>query len=552
MRPSVAPEPAAPPAPAPPAGGGQALAVGLGALALVVTLFVAGWLSLLLHARPGAVAVILALVAATVAAGATARRWSPAVAALALALGAGIAAEQFHDLSWDGQVYHQEAVLALAEGWNPLHDPPRPVQRRPDDLWLNHYPKGAWIAQAALFAATGHLESAKGIQLLLLAAGGLLLYAALRTHGAPAAPALVGSLLAAANPVALAQSFSFYVDGMVASLLTILVALAALLWHRPQWALLLATGAALVLLPNLKFTGVVYGGVLLAGAGALWRWRRRPRAARLMLVGGTALLLGTVVLGFDPYVTNLRRAGHPFHPVAGARAVDFIGIQLEPAFHRHPPLVRFFQTTFARSSNVNAAPVPKLPLTVGADEVRAMSQADTRVGGFGPFFGAALLVTAGLLCACRPLRLHLPRAALGAGAVLLAAALFNPVIWWARYVPQLWLLPTGTLALILMRPPAATIARACTFTLALLLALDVALVAGAALSRQGADSARADRQLAELAVASARRALPVRFAGFEANRQRLRAAGVRVIPLSPLPCAVPLRLVGSRAELCSP
>ena len=84
-----------------------------------------------------------------------------AVGAAALA-GAAL----FHDVSWDGQVYHQPAVLALAGGWNPLHDGPLSLAERPDNLWINHYPKAAWVAQAILLRLTGSLEAAKGLQLL--------------------------------------------------------------------------------------------------------------------------------------------------------------------------------------------------------------------------------------------------------------------------------------------------------------------------------------------------------------------------------------------------
>ena len=49
---------------------------------------------------------------------------------------------------------------------------------------------------------------------------------------------------------------------------------------------------------------------------------------------------GALGLGFDPYVTNTLSRGHPFHPVAGPGAVDFLRIQLAPGFHDHSRPVR--------------------------------------------------------------------------------------------------------------------------------------------------------------------------------------------------------------------
>jgi len=126
-----------------------------------------------------------------------------ACAAAALAFGAA-----FYDVSWDGQVYHQQAVLALAEGWNPFWDAPLSIAARPDNIWINHYPKAAWIAQAILFRATGSLEAAKGLQLLPLAAAALLVFAALRARGLRPWSAGVLAALTAGNPVALAQVFT--------------------------------------------------------------------------------------------------------------------------------------------------------------------------------------------------------------------------------------------------------------------------------------------------------------------------------------------------------
>ena len=81
-----------------------------------------------------------------------------------------------------GRCTTSQAVLALAGGWNPLWDGPLSLDDRPDNLWINHYPKAAWVMQAILLQATGALEATKGVQLLALLAAALAVFAALRAR----------------------------------------------------------------------------------------------------------------------------------------------------------------------------------------------------------------------------------------------------------------------------------------------------------------------------------------------------------------------------------
>ncbi len=451
MRPSVAAE-------GPPAAF-AALAVAVSLLVALASLFAAGVVALAVGAHLSAWLALPALIAGAVAGAAVPGAWRVrgiartlllALALLGLAAAALAGASRFHDVSWDGQVYHQPAVLALAGGWNPLWDGPLPLDDRPDNLWINHYPKAAWVMQAILFQATGSLEATKGIQLLVLLAAALVVFAALgQSRRAALAAAVV-----AANPVALVQAFSFYVDGMSASLMTAFIAASWLWLRRPGLAPALAAAGSLVLLVNLKFTGLVYGGVLVAGlALGAWRWwpgRWRGFAA----LGGTALVAGALGLGFDPYVTNTLSRGHPFHPVAGPGAVDFLRIQLAPGFHDHSRPVRLAVGLLARASNDNHAPVVKPPFTIDRRELAALPEADLRLGGFGPLFSGVLLVGLMVMLARRTLGLPLPEVLPAGAALLLATAFCNPALWWARYVPQLWLLPSGLLAWLLLHPRA--------------------------------------------------------------------------------------------------
>ena len=471
--------------------------------------------------------------------------------ALALAFGAS-----FYDVSWDGQVYHQQAVLALAEGWNPLWQPPLSVAARADNIWINHYPKAAWIGQAILFRASGSLEAAKGLQLLPLAAAALLVFAALRARGLRRRTAGFLTALIAGNPVVLAQIFSFYSDGMGASLTT---ALLALVWHwrrRPDPWLLVALAASIVVIVNLKFTGLVYGVLLCGGLLVhtyLWRGnarcarcaRARVRALAAVIVG--AFAVATLVLGFDPYVTNLLRKGHPFYPLMGQGAVDIINIQLAPEFHALTRPTRLLVSLFARADEHNVAPVLKWPFALGRDELRALGYPDLRIGGFGPFFGLVVLVAA---ARGRPALVRRHGAGQGMGA--------------GRAAGRHRLLQSRALVGALRAAPVAGAGRAAgagvglaatrrrgrgaAAVLGALLAIDVALVGVVATATEVPRHARGRRP--------ARSADPCRRPGrgalgrLRGGARAAARAGDRFCRGAVLPCASPAQLLASRARIC--
>ena len=393
------------------------------------------------------------------------------------------------------------------------------------------------------------------MQLLPLAAAALLVFAALRARGL-GRPAAIGlGALAGGNPVALAQLFSFYNDGMGASLMTAMLALTDLWRRRADRSLLLALAASIVILVNLKFTGLVYGVLLCAGL-VLHARPPAPAAGPALefrwFVGAlaAAFALATLVLGFDPYVTNLLRKGHPFYPLMGQGAVDIINIQLAPEFHTLTRPTRFLISLFARADEHNVAPALKWPFSLAGNELRALGYPDLRIGGFGPLFGLSVLLAAAIALARRWLGVVVPARAWLLAALLVGIAFCNPALWWARYVPHLWLLPVGLLAFALLSPRLARTGRAAALAFGALLAIDIALVAVFSTVASAGASRAVGQQLDRLDHAGG--PLTVRWDGFEAVRARLRNRAIAFAAVDRLPCASPERLLASRAEICPP
>ena len=102
----------------------------------------------------------------------------------------------------------------------PLRSPyPPPAEPGVDVTSVTHYPKGAWMVAAALYRGVGRIEAGKALALLLgLAAAAFAAAVSLRLF-ASRRVALAIAMVAAANPITIAQLSTFYVDGELGAVL---------------------------------------------------------------------------------------------------------------------------------------------------------------------------------------------------------------------------------------------------------------------------------------------------------------------------------------------
>lgn len=302
-------------------------------------------------------------------------------------------------------------------------------------------------------------------------------------------------------------------------------------------------GAALFLLVNVKFTGVPYAVMIgAAGAGAAWIWRGMPAAIRQATPAALAVALGVLGAGWNPYVTNWRTKGHPLYPVYGAGAVDVMTINTPDRMRGRNRFAKLGMSILAVSTNFDG-PWLKAPFVVRPSELDIFVAPDVRGGGFGVFFSGALALAAVLLAAllARARREALPMLAL-AGAIL-GSVLANPEGWWARYAPQLWLIPIA-LALAAWLAPRTSWRRGIGLLVLAVLVIDAALVLGLNLAKNWPDDAALRAQLRELAASRA--SVDVDFGAFISNRIRFQEAGVKFRETS-LTCPSPIGL--KRAEI---
>ena len=451
-------------------------------------------------------------------------------------------AKHFFDTSYDGQVYHQEAVYQLASGWNPLYDPEITGEDLGNSssevgLYLNHYPLFTWGTAAVVYKLVGSIEAAKALDLLLLLACFCIAFALLsKKLNLSKKFSFVFALLVAANPVAIVQLTNFYIDGQLASIVPI--ALCAYLLADKLLLFL-----AIVIAVNIKFTGLVIVGGLLGGL-MLWQ---RMRHFRFVFI---SFFFAIFIFGFFPYVTNTLRHSNPIYPV---KTYDLSGVtmpeqtlskdQLPGNFRGLNRFEKLFYSLFSRSENIleGQSSTLKYPLLIDGKEIEVFSFPDVRIAGFGPLFSAALVFSLSLL-------LFLPIKFALFSFFLLFIALINAESWWARYVSHLWLIPLVSSIVIFSKNSSKKFERFLATTVVLLLLINSSLIVYTHLSKQNQFSGLVRANVNQLVAKGEK--IEVDFRNFRANRIRLSEFGIDFIETANLTCSQPRALAFSHALYC--
>ena len=227
----------------------------------------------------------------------------------------------FYDFSFDGQWYHQDAIIFLKNGWNPFYDSPilDEIVSGKNANYINCYPKAPWTISACVYATTGAIEYAKFYQFVLLGASFFLsIHFMLRWFSFSILSAFLLSFVVAFSPVVVGQTLSFYVDGQLAvfTLLT-LYFLCDWVSNLESKVPLVLLGLCLIYLANIKFTGLIYSMVFLFFAFSWVLWKEREKALQMMLKLSVIMTVPIFLFGYCTYPRNIIQHGHPFYPIMG-------------------------------------------------------------------------------------------------------------------------------------------------------------------------------------------------------------------------------------------
>lgn len=476
---------------------------------------------------------------------------SISVVFLSIFIGSLLISKHFYDISWDGQYYQQEGVIQLAKGWNPVA---REISLRHQTIFVNHYPKAPWIEGAVLYQITGSIETGKAFNLMFFAASFLLSISAFLRWKFDLKYTAVLSFLICMNPVSIYQSLSFCVDGQIASLLTSLLAIFSLIFKRIENRIEFFILFYLIcIIVNIKLTGIFYSIVLGGGLIVLVLLDRQvQKAFQIGKVGIISLFLGISLFGYHPYITNTLHYGHPFYPLGGSNKVEIMEHNMPVDFQDANRFEKVFRSLFSKSANIGSSYTKetshlKIPfLFYGFQEISAFRDENTRVGGFGVLFGGAIIVS--ILTGLTALRIDIKKTILLflMTGFLFVSALINPEAWWARYVPQLWLIPIFVIILTLQIKDNFYQVKFCQSLLIWLLFFNIYLVSCVYFYHNFKTTRDLENQLTGFAKNHV--TLLIDFSYFWSNRIRLKEHGVKFIEVNAqdLPCQQPVSLMGSQ------
>ena len=438
---------------------------------------------------------------------------------------------QFHDFSWDGMTSRALLVRWISEGF--------PAGEIPT-LNFGH------ILSAYALEVTGNWNAGKAVNLLLPIAGFCLVAASLTDAGIRHGKGL--ALLAMLNPVVICQISTFQVDGHVAVLLTILLFSLSLMVHQgglslpAVWAALAGT-ACLALAKN---SGIFYAGivwVIFALSMAL-----RTRSWRPLFAVGGVLFVMTAVFGLAmrksmnygalslDYVRRATSSGPAYGVGGGASQIE--------EFASSSKLKQFLASYFSYTEIAPTEIHWKPPFWLIRREIRVFEELtpDPRAGGFGPLYGTALLVSWGALLAGVMTRSLRPEWHKWFFPLAIVATAFPSQVWWARWVPQLWLLALVPLMMIAgANQPTGKLTRALAGLSVLVLAVNLGLI----VLYYGLGMVRAQRVLDSQLVLIQKLPQPVSLfvPRFTANRSWLQDAGVQVEAVGEKPPVPRMKIV---------
>lgn len=441
----------------------------------------------------------------------------------------------FYDVGFDSLAYHQEMIIRLANGWNPYSlDAKEPS---PGFFKSHAYTASKFgaICVASLYKMTGNIEYGKSFNFLLIFASFFIaLSALLSLAGISGGRSMLVAFMLAFNPVSVYQSLSLYVDGQLSSLMVCLFAMSAQIIVRASFFQIIFTGVAMMIAVNAKLTGVVYSFAVASVLSAYLFFKERfSTFFSASLIFLFSAIIGIFLIGFNPYITNHVHNGHIFYP--------FFCKDAEPVVNHAPPILigksqpeKLFVSVFSETENYyvgrNDFYTFKFPFFVSAHELTCFTNPDTRIGGFGPLFGAMVVVSLGLLVwgAFKD-----GKAALATSGFMLWVLLSGVIItepWWARFVPQIWMIPiAGIIFGFVLRDKPSVYIRNLLIALTL---LNIILVSSVYYVSQSVTSDSLRRQLNELKSEKGEIFVYASF-GQYAIMNKLRDSGIKAREVAP-------------------
>lgn len=438
-------------------------------------------------------------------------------------------------------------------GWNPVYSDISDELLH--SIWTNHYSKGAEINAVALSTVVSSIEECKALNIFLIITTFLISFATivLTSQRIKLSYALVFGFLIAMNPVSICQSLSFYVDGQLASLVSCLICLIFLANKKIDVLVLICLISTIIVLLNVKFLGLIYALIISLGFMVWISIYQKERSLLILKCLLFSFLFGILVIGYNPYITNSIDHGNPFYPVFGSD-FDVLTSNTPANFQNVNSFTNLFISIFSHSMAGVTNSTYKMPFTITIDDLEAFQTPDVRLSGFGPLFSGAIVIS--IFNLFRYFKSNI-RYALNNQSIslklliillLLISVLVNPSSWWARFAPQLWLIPLFLslfISTVERKPRWVSILN---ILLIYVLVINVLLISSVYFHSQINGTEAMNEQLDSLSSVENEK-IKIKFSETYSNRIRLKEKGIIYEEVEELNSFKPLKLLYSDTQI---
>lgn len=353
------------------------------------------------------------------------------------------AASLWWDCIGDGPWYHQPIIYSLMQGWNPDYEM-APFSDTSNYLWINHYAKGAETSSAIMTSFTNNIELGKASGLLFVVILWCFLFEFLSSYLKNTKKHIIIclSILFTACPVVICQIMTFYIDFYLYIFFTICLINLYNIEMRNEKSSYLWIGIILALSISFKFNFAFWISlILLIYAATLIIRKQWDKLRKGVLVGIIGGITGLCILGFNPYISNIRDGHHLLYPLVGDGNVDIIDHQTPKALKGMNRIEAVFASLSCRPTLNESYAHPYTFSRFTRNNLRAAGYYDIRVGGFGFFYFEILLISFFLICVAKYKDKKVYYSFVGIELLLFSFLFILPAGWWARYVGFFYLFP---------------------------------------------------------------------------------------------------------------
>ena len=369
------------------------------------------------------------------------------------------------DLTIDGNTYHKTAIGFIKNGWNPYRESIMDYQKTNNNvveiskksrlnLWVEHYPKAAWVIAATMYQLTGNIESGKAVSIILSIMLIILSYNLLRKI-LDKKWTIIITILLSLSPVLLSQAFSYYVDGILGICFVIQLMLLFMInpTKKQNSMLWISLISIISILSNLKFTGLMVSGIISIIFYLYWLIKYKEKSFKN--ITGLCILVYVIsifLIGSNSYIKNLVDHHNPLYPIIGSNKIDIITTMEPKSFNNKNNLEKFTISLFSKTKNVTygkGEPELKVPYKMSKTEKDELVIPDVRIGGFGPMFAFGMLLSIIIFIIGFIILLIHDRKSIKYIIITLLSGIIPIALvgesWWARYIPWFYYLIIGNI-----------------------------------------------------------------------------------------------------------